>query len=148
MCGQCCGAEGSPNQANPWPKSWPDSFRTWKYQDVYGMWPHSELLGIVPNPNTGDVVLLEQAGTTKIGEKEFPWVWVSGHAVCKPGTIECPFLLPDPGNGTRPCGLVDTEYEWMWDEVCRPGIPPLELHPDAVAQWFENHPLCSFEYVE
>lgn len=156
-CGQCCGASGSPQQDSPWPKVWPSSFRRWALDDLIGMWPHALLFGII---SKGDDTIgpAQTNGTVRIAgggpPSDYYYVWVDGHAVCKDTSVahdgssyslECPFLKDDPGDGSRPCGLVGTNNDGDFRIACEPE-PPLNKTPEEVAKWEARHPLCSYTW--
>lgn len=162
LCGQCCGALSSPNSSNPWPRYWPQAMRNFTWEDFVTAMPHAEALGAKPTPD-GKVDLsgLKLSGNLNVGGHVIKFKIISGEGVvrvtqgqnyCK----ECPFLLPDPGDGTRPCALVGTMYESWWTEVCdegpadgRVGVPPFVIETqEEVDEWFWRHPDCSFEYIE
>lgn len=147
-CGQCCGAEGSPNQDSPWPNSWPDSLRTWNPSLLAAQAPIFVLVG---NPSEG----ASRSGAAIIAGFRVRWIWVEGHGLCKNvppyGNLaiyseECPCLKPDPGDGTRPCALVGTPFEPIWTQMCQ-SAPPLEKTPEKVVLWQSWHPLCSYTWV-
>lgn len=158
-CGQCCGAEGSPHQRNPWPSRWPNSFRTWQLADLIAVWPQALLFGITDKaggtiePRTAyGSALIRGDGTPQ----RYYWVWVEGHAVCKDtsqgheGTsysLECPFLRPDSGDGLRPCGLVGTEQDHAFRVACE-SQPPKRKTADAVMRWKARHPLCGYTWIK
>lgn len=143
LCGQCCGAEGSPNQANPWPKWWARSVRNWS-EDTLPL-----LIKLVRSPwHDGPLAL-----AILIGGNTYHVIWIEGRP-CKDlqpwgdestYSLECPFLMDNSGNDTRPCALVGTPYEFVWLHHCQP-LPPLELPEGKVAQWQEWHPLCSYTW--
>lgn len=161
QCGQCCGADGSPNQASPWPRNWLTNRRNHQLSDWLNTWPQGLAFGLLPG-GTGKPVKSSENGTTRIAgggaPRDYHWVWVEGRP-CKDvsfshdgssHSLECPFLMDDPGDGTRPCGLVGTNNDNDFKVACddRPGrgIPPYELSQEAVDDWMQNHPLCSFEW--
>ena len=156
-CGQCCGADGSPEQRNPWPRTWPEAFRNWRLEDVIAMFPQALLFGIITKGD-GSIGKSQEYGTTRIAgggpPRNYYWAWVPGHAVCKdtsPGhdgsqySLECPFLKDDPGDGTRPCGLVGTGQDDAFRLACEPE-PPMEKTPEEVGVWQQRHPLCSYTW--
>lgn len=154
-CGQCCGAEGSPNQDNPWPESWPESLRHWSLDDVKKMWPQSVMFGIT-QLDEGLVGYRSSTGSYRIKGTLYYYVWIPGHAVCKDTSIahdgssyslECPFLGDDPGDGTRPCVLVGTQDDGAFKKACEPQ-PPLQKSAEMVVLWQEWHPLCSYTWSE
>lgn len=159
LCGQCCGAEGSPEQDNPWPKNIVRNRRKMSYTDFMKIWPQGLLLGVRENEQ-GLSEIGEQSGEAKIhggSGGKYPYVWIDGRP-CKATTdgsehsLECPFLKDDPGDGTRPCGLVGTKHEPFYYVSCHDevnGIPPnIVAFQENVDAWFRRHPLCSFEYME
>lgn len=153
-CGQCCGADGSPHQKNPWPSTWPQAFRNWQLDDVITMWPQALLFGVLDKID-GTVGPVEDHGMARVtgqGGGIYYYVWILGHAVCKDTSAEhdgsshspeCPFLKPDPGDGTRPCGLVGTNEDSAFRMACEPE-PPIEKSADEVVVWETRHPLCSY----
>lgn len=154
-CGQCCGAEGSPYQANPWPKTWPHDFRRRRLENLVAHWPQAMLFGII-NKEENTIGPVQQYGSIRItgpGGGLYHYIWVPGHAVCKhlppyDGTnwsLECPFLKDDPGDGTRPCGLVGTKQDNAFRVACE-GEPPLEKTPEEVTEWQLRYPLCSYTW--
>lgn len=158
-CGQCCGAEGSPHQRNPWPSTWPGAFRNWQLVDLIAVWPQALLFGVISKVD-GEIGPDTDYGTTRItgggAPRDYYWVWIDGYSVCKdtsPGhdgsaySLECPFLLPDPGDGSRPCGLVGTGQDNSFRVACE-GEPPEYKTVDEVTQWQTRHPLCSYTWVE
>ena len=162
-CGQCCGASGSPQQKNPWPKSWPSSIRHWPMAAFESVWPHAALVGLAADPVDGTVTVVENSGNHNITGNKIYWIWISGSGLCRDlepygdlasYSLECPWLLSDPGDGTRPCALVGTRFEDYWSIACdqgpnQGGIPPYEFESQVqVDQWFFRHPLCSFQYTE
>ena len=69
-----------------------------------------------------------------------------------PNTVsrECPFLLPDDGDGKRPCGLYGTKSHKIWENHCQEmslGVPLHGATQMEIDQWFEDHPSCSFDYL-
>lgn len=146
-CGQCCGADGSPEQRNPWPRTWPEALRNWEKAYLEEQIP---LFKVFVHPSKGG----ELYGRVRIGNKWYRWIWVPGHGLCEDlrpwgdtssFSEECPLLMDDPGDGTRPCALVGTEYEYIWARLCQPE-PPMEKNVDEVAVWQSRHPLCSYAW--
>lgn len=146
-CGQCCGAAGSSEQDSPWPDNWPDGLRNWLQETIETSFPILKLIG---NPHFGGA----ESGVFNVRGKKCYWIWVKGHGLCKDlppyGDLstyseECPFLLPDPGDGTRPCVLVGTQYRAVWDVMCQ-NQPPMEKTSEEVAVWQARHPLCSYTW--
>ena len=159
QCGQCCGADGSPNQDNPWPGGWPGTFRDKQYGNVISLWPHGPLFG-VEKSEKGTPIVPVRHGVAEVDGVEYPYVWIEGHAVCKDVSpkrdgskysLECPFLAPDPGDDTRPCSLVGTSEQRCFDVACKDftgGIPPKVIATKhRLDQWSRWHPKCSYVYV-
>lgn len=147
-CGQCCGAEGSPNQDSPWPDSWPESLATWQEARLLEEIPLFQLLA---HPAHGG----PSAGVAIVGGVQCYWIWVPGEGLCadrppygNPSKFhqKCPFLGDDPGDSTRPCLLVGTPFQWLFDAMCEIA-PPQELPPFKVAIWQDNHPGCSYTWT-
>lgn len=143
-CGQCCGAEGAPEQDSPWPDNWPTGLRAWRAQDL------SPILQVTSTPFHGGPI----AGSATVGENVCPWIWVPDHGLCKDreplGDVEsyseeCPFLAGEPGQGPRPCAFVGTELEYVWEAMCR-RAPRLEATKQQVAAWRRRHPLCGYSW--
>lgn len=159
-CGECC--------ISPFPKDWPDALRNHSFLKIVRLWPHAVLFGCIEPPGGGisrrpgmdfGTTLIPGGGPPK----QFYWKFVEGHGYCKDtsadhnGTehsLECPFLLDDPGDGTRPCGLVGTSREFAYTNWCHEGLdksgsPPKVLGlKSMVDKWFENNPSCSYTYIE
>ena len=154
LCGQCCGAEGSPSQASPWPRNWPSALRNWQYEDILQMWPQAILFGLIkkelPDENVGPVKL---AGYTFLHGRKFHWIYIKSGGVCKdlppyggpPYSLECPLLDSKPGGETRPCALFGTDFEWMWRRACQPH-PPIRSDEKVIGEWHKAHPLCSYTW--
>jgi len=145
-CGQCCGADGSPNQANPWPKNWPQAVQAWETKPT--------IIQAVGNPLDGDPI----GYAVRLGNKTYRSVWVTGVGLCKDSppygnasnySLECPFLADDPGDGSRPCAFVGTPLESLRNTfVCYPEGPLIMPDQGSLDQWMEDHPLCSYTWVE
>lgn len=161
QCGQCCGAEGSPNQANPYPRRWPEAIARWSLDDANEVCPQLTMFGIV---NQGDLIGYDSpTGNYKIRNDRYYYVWVPGSGCCKDTSVahdgssyslECPFLEDDPGDGSRPCALVGTQDDGARLKFCRPEERP-EPPPNydvwddrPVTQWQADHPLCSYTWTE
>jgi len=157
MCGQCCGADGSPNQDNPYPRYFADQRRNADVREELKRFPQLSMCGLRTRED-GRPYLPEDTGKTKVSmndgtTKEFYWFWHEGMP-CKATadgqfkSLECPFLLDDPGDGTRPCGLVGSKREDAYRAACHTtdangGIPPLEIQTkEQVDQWHKDHPKC------
>jgi len=146
-CGQCCGADGSPNQANPWPKNWPEAIHAWEPT------ARPAIVQLVGNPGDGDPI----GYAIRLGNKTYRSVWVTGVGLCKdvapfgdPSnySLECPFLVDDPGDGSRPCALVGTAAEPVYQDRCYPEGPEFFYNQQSLDQWEADHPLCSHTWVE
>lgn len=155
-CGQCCGAEGSPNQASPWPRNFLPSRRNWPYERFIDQWPLGVLFGIVQGEDGKPKKSSEHGAICVPGGDTYYYVWESGRP-CKDISVkhdgsayslECVFLKDDPGDGTRECGLVETGHEHYFLDMCLDFCPPFVSTSDDISLWEENHPLCSFEWVE
>ena len=140
-CGQCCGAEDNPGASgavNPWPKTWPAAIRNWLEEDLPG------LAKVLKTPYHDGAI----SGVVNVGTNALKWVWVQGVGLCKgkPSnyTIECPALLGKPGDAVRPCALVGTAYQWIYDN-CMFMKP--EWTEQEVTQWQADHPACSYEWI-
>jgi hypothetical protein len=167
QCGQCCGAEGSPNPASPYPKNWPSAIRHWSLDDAVTICPQLGLFGlqVLPGPDS-DLIGIpagEEIGRVKILGDRFYYAWTAqgirkDTSPAHDGTStnqECPFLLDDPGDGSRPCGLVGGPEDGARFKYCRPEEhttdydPAKDLWSDrSVQQWQQDHPLCSYVFVE
>lgn len=149
-CGQCCGAEGSPEQRSPWPGNWPEVLRGQRHEDLVSHMPLFALINFRPSdPDTQ-----RYGGFALPGMGAFHWIWIPGAGLCKdlppygnPSTYskECPLLLDDPGDGTRPCALIGSQWESVWRVMCEPE-PPMEKTPEEVGVWQQRHPECSYRY--
>lgn len=174
QCGQCCGAVTAPNPASPFPVNWWQALRKWSLDDVNANYPHLSLMGFgqVGQDTLGVTTPVNQAGKkagrVRAGNTWFYFVWDTTRtggeipfkdtSLGKDGTShnqECPFLKADPGNGSRPCGLVGTNDEGARQKWCRPETHPTDYVPAndiwqdfAVAQWQTDHPSCSYVFVE
>ena len=157
-CGQCCGAEGSPNQANPFPRNWPEALRKWSLDDaVNDLCPQ---LGMFGFGNLGDEIGVapeNRTGYYRVGGKKKAYTWVTGEGCCKDTSpqnngssysLECPFLEPDPGDGSRPCALIGTNDDGAYLKFCYPEGPERFETQVMVDQWQTDHPLCSHDWVE
>lgn len=154
-CGQCCGADGSPYQHNPWPRRWPRAVRNWHLADLVDQWPQALLFGTITKGD-GTIGSTTDYGTTRITgggpPRDYYWAIVPDNGICKDisgahdgssYSLECPFLLPNPGDGTRPCGLVGTNEDNAFRVACEIA-PPMEKTAEEVVQWQMRHPLCSY----
>lgn len=159
-CGQCCGADGSPAQRNPWPRSWAtQTIAQFDFDRFRANWPHAELIGLSKDEATGKVLVTAESGNHTIQGKKIGWIWVEKTGLCKDlgdgnYSLECPWLDDDPGDGTRPCILASVaRYKPLWDVACfegpdGSGLPPLVDDSERAADFLARHPLCSFTYNE
>ena len=154
-CGECCGANGM----CPTSKGW-EAVRNWSLDDVsesYNLWT---LFGLGLNPQTETIEPESESFTYKVKGKNYSGIWHefetgNGHVPCKNETnVECPFLMDDPGDGTRPCALKGSQDEGSRTKFCRPEENP-EYVPEndiwtqrMVDQWQEDHPNCSYIFEE
>lgn len=161
-CGQCCGADGSPEQRNPWPSAWYSSasrcsFRRWQLADVLESKPILLLFNVLQKED-GSIgapdPLYNSVRITGPGGGRYYYVWTPGHAICRDisaghdgssYSLECPFLLPDSGDSTRPCALVGTNQDDIFRVACEPE-PLMEKTAEQVTQWQQRHPLCSYTW--
>jgi len=153
LCGQCCGSNDSPHQHNPWPGPWPEGMRNWQYADFEMIWPYLGMVGLAERPG-GGVDVVQVYGNHNLKGNKIYWRWVPGHALCKnlepyddPDTysLECPWLLPDPGDGTRPCAFIGSRFEDLWRACTMCSIAaPLENSAEDIAEWEWRHPACSY----
>ena len=154
-CGECCGGSG---KAPPWPASYLNGKLRWKLEDVQAYWPHVELIG-VSQAEDGRIVVTTTSGQIRIRGNRYDWEWDDVGWV-RPGTNECPLLQLDPGDGTRPCALIGTQYEQYKDASCGDGVQ-LQGYPQFVYEdddtftayekledWMEEYPSCSYTYEE
>ena len=154
-CGQCCGADG---KMMPWPAQLLDGLLRWKLEDVRVRLPHLELLD-VGQATDGRMVVQNQYGQIRIRGDRYDWVW-DDSGLHKPDSMECPLLRDDPGDGTRPCGLIGTNRQNIFDAICAEGLDnhgyPMHVYEDdeqrtayeKLNDWMEEYPDCSFTYVE
>lgn len=157
-CGQCCGADGSPQQENPWPKNWFESHQNWALADWEGHFDYMNLFGIVPGPD-GKPVKNQDVGSVRFAgggkARMYYYTWVDGRPVKDTSaahdgsshSLECPFLAADPGDGTRPCGLVGEIDQARITNSCW-FEQPVIFDQRSKDEWEEKHPLCSYTWVE
>ena len=158
-CGGCCGAAGSPNQANPWPRNWFEHHRQWRHADFQANWSYATLFGIIAGPDGKPLKQQDYGNVRFVGggpARNYYWVWKNGQP-CKDTSVahdgsayslECPFLADDPGDGSRPCGLVGESEEPRYQTTCFPEGPLEFADQRSVDQWKTDHPLCVFDWVE
>lgn len=146
-CGQCCGSPGSPYRDSPWPDPWPEALRTWRVSTIEGNLPVVLLAGFPPLGGP-------RAFAVRVANRTYRGIWVEGHGLCAdappwgdPSAFEemCPFLMAQQPDGTYPCALVGTRWEYIWTAMCE-GEPPMEKTAEQVAQWQQRHPLCSYTW--
>lgn len=160
-CGQCCGADGSPNQANPFPSDWPEALRKWSLDDaVQELCPQLGMFGLQNLGGGSDEIGVPEAykhGGYRVKGKQYYYVWITGQGCCKdtsPGhdgsqySLECPFLLPNPGDGSRPCALVGSQDEGAYLKFCYPEGPESFPNQRSLDFWLADHPLCSHYWIE
>jgi len=145
-CGQCCGADGSPDQDSPWPDSFPECFRNWQLADIEST---RYIFQVIRPPSHGG----SSHGRLRVGGKNYRYIWVPGHGLCKDKTPwgntssyseECPFLMDDPGDGTRPCAFYGGAFQVVYDHDC--DTVPMEKSAEEVLVWQQRHPLCSYTW--
>ena len=159
-CGQCCGADGSPNQASPFPKNWPEALRNWSLDDVVNeVCPQ---LGMFGFGNIGDQIGVapeNRVGSYRVKGQQKYYVWMQNLGPCKdtsPGhdgtsySLECPFLDPTEGdpNNIRPCALIGTGDDGAYAKFCYPEGPEAFETQAMVDQWETDHPECSHNWIE
>lgn len=142
--------------------NWPEALRTWALDDAVSVCPQLGMFGIVQQ---GDQIGYSQAnGSYRVRGTLYYYVWISGVGLCKDTSAghdgssyntECPYLLDDPGDGSRPCALVGTNEDGARFKFCRPEEHPTDYVPEndiwsdeSVAQWQADHPNCSYTWVE
>jgi hypothetical protein len=114
------------------------------------------LVGLEAGPGGVLTVVSEYGNHNLPGGKKIYWRWVPGHSLCKnlepyddPDTYldECPWLMDDPGDGTRPCAFVGSPYQDQWQAIC--GDEPPENYPaEFVAEWQQRYPGCSYTWID
>lgn len=159
LCGQCCGTEG-PYQRSPWPTPWyplstEPCWRHWQVDDLIEISPILSIFGMT-GVGEDTIGIPEPVGSYRVKGKLYYYVWVPGHSVCKDTSaahdgnswsFECPFLMPDPGDGTRPCALIGSQDDGTWKKECEP-YPPEVSSAERVAEWQMRHPDCSYTWIE
>ena len=154
-CGQCCGGIDAPNARTPFASTWWQSVRHWSLDDVNEMCPQLTMFGLT---QVGEDTLGVESnhGSYKVQGKNYYYVWVDGLGIQKDISAahdgseyncECPFLLPDPGDGTRPCALVGTNDDGAYKKWCE-NEPVSPRSAKLVAQWQAFYPACSYTWVE
>jgi hypothetical protein len=156
-CGDCCGANGT----FPFVKRHPEAIRTWSLDDVNETYPIYTLCGL---GNVGDEIwYISDHGMVRIQGAPYYYKWSPDRGLVKDTSpahdgstwsTECPFLEPDPGNGTRPCGLFGTNQDGLRKKMCRPEErlePPQnydEWEDRSAQQWQDDHPNCSYTFED
>ena len=161
QCGDCCGSNGD----SPFPKFGFARYAGWEINEVL---EHNPLMAFFGLGMVGDSLGVEDLeGNYRIGPTRFYFAWRDAYGKgiipCKDTSaahdgstysVECPFLLPDPGDGSRPCGLVGTNDDGARQKYCRPEERPdynpiNDLWRDKfAAQWQEDHPNCSYTWED
>lgn len=161
-CGECCGAGVN---ENPWPSSW---FRSDGSSALVGGRPYADLaielpiLALIGRAKANGTLELHASdqlnGSIKITGRNggtYYFTWIAGTGLCKDISAshdgsayetECPFLKDDPGDGTRPCGLVDTKYDAVFRTFCI-NIPREIQSEEDKLLWEQEHPSCSYTWV-
>jgi hypothetical protein len=163
QCGECCGSNGSYPTSIGW-----EAVRSWSLDDVsesYSLWT---LFGLGYNPQVEQIEPESSEGFHRVRGTPHYYTWKElrsgkGHLPCKDispahdgsqHNTECPFLLDDPGDGSRPCALVGSNDEGARQRFCRPETRP-EYVPEndiwnqrSKEQWEADHPNCSYVFVE
>lgn len=152
-CGQCCGAPGGPDRRPPFCRLWYWSLRHWSLDDVNELCPQLSMCGLTQIGE--DTLGVESAyGMVRIQGKPFYYVWVQGVGLCRDSSAahdgseyepECPFLKPDPGDGTRPCALVGTNQDGAFKKWCEQE-PTYPRREELVQEWIWRYPDCSYTW--
>ena len=140
LCGQCCGGDGGPQRCPPIPFL---NLNRSSMEIAEAEFPLARLVGVP----VGSEVVEGKSFVVRVQSRTFNVAWVPGVGLVK-GTVadyieECPFLLPDPGDGTRPCGLVGTRFEEIWHSFCE-GQPPMEKTQEMADRWAYWYPACGY----
>jgi Fe-S-cluster containining protein len=153
-CGECCGSNGQYNTTETW-----EEHRFWEPSDVTEHLPLWTLFGLGYNPQEEMIQPESDTGFYRVKGVQYFYEWTllpsgKGHVPVKPGTTECPFLQDDPGDGSRPCALVDSQDEGARTKYCRPEErpePPQDYDiwtQESKDQWEADHPNCSYLFIE
>ena len=157
-CGECCGADTSPNQESPWPKGMFMHHRNWQHIHWEAQFQYMNLFGIVAGPD-GKPVKGQDVGTVRFTgagpARDYYYVWIDDRPLkdTSPAhdgssySLECPFLADDPGDGSRPCGLVGEIDQIRIDTTCW-FEEPVIFSQAQKDQWEADHPSCSYTWVE
>ena len=156
-CGECCGTSGD----SPFPINWPSAIRFWNLEDVEAVCPQLAVFGM--RLANGELGFDTDHFLIRIRNKRFYVVMPATGGIMKDTSVahdgssynsECPFLMDDPGDGSRPCGLVGEAFEGARQVFCRPEerpVPPPDYDnwdQRMVDQWQDDHPNCSYVFVE
>lgn len=116
------------------------------------------MLGIMADPD-GKSVREKDVGSVRFTgggpARRYYYTWVDDRplkdtSVAHDGSshsLECPFLADDPGDGSRPCGLVGEIDRDLIEATCW-FKEPVIFSQRQKNQWEEDHPLCSYTWVE
>ncbi len=148
-CGECCGYPRSTDQGqnNPWPADWPQSIQSWSPEAIQLHLPIMQFSTDMVNTPSGNFT---------IGGKRCYWIWVKDHGLCTdispygdPVTYDqrCPLLGAKAKDGTVPCLLVGTKWQFIHDQLCAPYPAGKFEFQSQVNEWFTNCPSCSYMYV-
>lgn len=149
LCGECCGYPRSTDggQNNAWANDFPESIRNWDAESLATSLPIFQFSNDMLNTPNGDFTV--QGNRCR-------WIWIQNHGWCTDlppygdtSTYDqrCPCLSSKLGDGTVPCRLYGTRYEYIWHQLCEP-VPPMRLDTQAqVDAWFSNCPSCSYVYT-
>lgn len=152
-CGQCCGSNGlQPTNAGV------ETINKWSLDDVsesFNLWM---LFGLGWNPQTETIEPESPTFSYKVKGKTYTGVWFNNGRWTvpqkSPTNVECPFLMDDPGDGTRPCALVGSQDEGARTKFCRPEenpeyVPERDIHSQrSMERWVMQHPLCTYMFIE
>ena len=146
-CGLCCGM-AHPDTGlvvPPFPPGIGTNMRTWLTDDIVASFPHSALVGAYPTDPDGKPRPQYYTGNKRINSGPYPsfrikWTFDGGWH--KPTNMECPCLVDDPGDGSRPCALIGSIYESLMSDVgqCGPdgAMCLLEMDDYNHADWVAN----------
>lgn len=147
LCGECCGAAHMVDEAAVQYPPLPFNLFNWTNQeDIERAFPLAKIIAI-PKPES-----ITPSGIFKIRGKNHSFAWVPREGIVKSETnLECPFLMDNPGDGTRPCALHrdqsrNQDLHQIWLDMCN-GVP-YDKTPEDVGKWQHRHPGCSYEWVE
>ena len=140
LCGQCCGGEGGPQRCPPIPFL---NLNRATMEIALEDFPLGRVVGVPVGDQVRDGVSL----VVRVKGQTYNVAWVPGVGLVK-GTVadhveECPLLMPDPGDGTRPCALVGSRWQDIWDALCK-DQPPIEKTQEMVERWAYWYPGCGY----